>query len=42
MAGVILIIRTMREAPVRPHRWLIRLFPKIGGETDSESYLENP
>ena len=27
ISGVILIIRTVREAPVRPHRWLVKLFP---------------
>ena len=42
IAGGILIIRTIREMPVHPHRWLIKLFPMTGGETDSESYLENP
>jgi len=41
ISGVILIIRTVREAPVRPHRWLVKLFPITGGETDSESYREN-
>jgi len=37
IAGVILIIRTVREMPVYQHRWLIKLFPMTGGETDSVS-----
>jgi len=42
IAGVILIIRTIREMPVHRHPWLMKLFPMTGGETDSESHLENP
>ncbi|MBC8234863.1 LptF/LptG family permease [bacterium] len=42
IAGVILIIRTVREMPVHRHPWLMKLFPTTGGETDSESHLENP